>query len=489
MYKNLIKELLIYGAGTVLPRLIMVVFNWLFTNLFLPSEVATFSDMVLIDSIMIQVLLFGFETAIFRFATKYDNDEDILKTAYSTVAFFGLIFAIVGVIFHKEFAHMRGYPRSEYVLMGICVVVCDIFVLLAKSNFRLRSRPIMFTIINISNVAVQALAILFFLLTASGKTTYSIFTDKVGVPLLANVVSSGAMCLLVFPNTLNVFSHGKFSLGLSKAMLKYGSPVAVASLSFLINESYDKISMKTILGESITGKYSACYKIATFMALFEMAFRMGIEPFFFKQAKNKDRDKIYASVLLFYTLMGCTVYIGIMANLDWLKLLMISEKHPEYFDAMNIVPIILIANIMLGIYNNISVWYKITDRTYFGMFFSILGAFLMIFSCEVVMRHFKNESFNYMIPAWATLAVYGIMATLSYLFSRKYNPIPYSIYKIIGLVSLSLGIAYLLFTNFFGLSDNLDANYRLIINNLALIGFIAVIFTMEYPTIRKIIGK
>ncbi len=473
MYKKLIKDIIIYGIGTALPRAINVVFTYFFTKILPKSGFAHVNDVFLFDFLMIQVLTFGFETAIFRFASQEEDKHTVTKTAIYTVGLGVIVFMILGVAFHVELAAYRNYP-PEYALMAILIVTSDTFLALGYTYLRLQGKSIKFSVLKFLNVVLSSIALIFlFIIDFDFIVEIKTITDKGGLIILATLIASFLSLLLIITEFVGVFSKGVYSISLSKKMLRFGLPIAIASVAYALNETFDKLNMKLTLGDDITGAYGACYKLGVFIMLYEMAFRMGVEPFFFKQMKNDNKEQIYAKAITIYTILGSIMYIGVIANLSWLKHLIIGNK--EYFIAISIVPVILLANLILGIYRNMSIWYKVIDKTYFGMFFSLGGALVTLTGNLLVLEITKD----FMVAAWTTLFAYSIMMILSYVFSRKNNPIPYDLKRILGYLILSSILAYMLF----------NYNLGIIMNNIILIIYLIVIFLIEFKSLKQFIKR
>jgi O-antigen/teichoic acid export membrane protein len=227
--------------------------------------------------------------------------------------------------------------------------------------------------------------------------------------------------------------------------MKYALPVLVAGVAFSINETFDRVLLERLLPENIArasiGMYSACYKLALFMMLFSTAYRLGIEPFFFNQSKNQDAEKNYAKVLELFVVFGAVILLTVVVFIDFLKVLLIPNQ--AYWEAMCVVPLLLLAYFFLGIYHNLSVWYKVTDRTKFGAYISVFGALITL----LINALFIVE-FNYMASAVATLVAYFTMTLLSYYFGMKYYPIPYNIKKIALYICLTIFLSALSFYKF-----------------------------------------
>ncbi len=471
MYKKLIKDIVIYGLGTILPRLIFVLFTRLFTEVYQPEEFSDIQDVYFIDLLAIQLLTFGFETAIFRFAQK-EKSYDVIKTALFTVGSFVAVFLFFGLLFYPEWASYRNYVRPEYALFGVLIIVADTISAIGFTCLRLRERPIKFSTLKVLSVLLQAvllIAVLFFM----EEMHYYFLTNKTGIPLLINVFSSSVVMLLLFSEFIQSIRKGVFSKPLAKEMFWYAAPIAIASFAYTLNENYDKINMKSALGEKVMGAYAACYKLGTFIMLYEQAFRMGIEPFFFKQMKSQNKNEIYAKGIYVYVILGSLFIVSIMANLEWVKRIIIGND--IYFTAIAIVPVILLANLILGIYRGMSIWYKVIDKTYFGMVFSVVGAIVTIIGNAVILK----MTGDFMVAAWTTLLAYSIMTIVSYIGSRKNNPIPYDMMRI-GLYLLATAIlSFVLFKE----------NLGLMVNNIILIIYLIVIFLVEFKMLKQFIRR
>ena len=260
-------------------------------------------------------------------------------------------------------------------------------------------------------------------------------------------------------------------------MLKYAFPVLIAGIAFSINEAFDKIMLKYLLPENTAeaevGVYAACYKLGVFMTLFATAFRLGIEPFFFNHAKEANAKTTYATITKYFTIFGSVILLVVIVYIDVFKEILITDS--EYWVALSIVPIILLANLCLGIYHNLSVWYKVTDMTRFGAYISIVGAFLTL-----LLNFILIPVISYMGSAIATLAAYGTMMFLSYFFGKKYYPVPYNLKKIGGYLLLSVVFSAIAFYGF-------DRN--LIVGTVLLLVFLLLVFFSEKKDLKRIINK
>lgn len=253
-------------------------------------------------------------------------------------------------------------------------------------------------------------------------------------------------------------------------MWNYGWPIMIAGLAFVINENLDKLLLKDMISDEIMGAYAACYKLAVFMMIFIQAFKMGAEPFFFNHAKQENARQTYATILDYFVIAGSFILIVLVVFLDFFKELLIRDE--SFWITISIVPVILLANLFLGIYHNLSVWYKLTDKTRMGMYISVFGAVITI-----LLNIFLIPIYGFMAAAWATLAAYGSMMLISYFLGRIYYPVPYNL-KLIGIVVLISVIFSAISYIFY------PGNY--VIGSAFVFLFLLISFSMKRREIRQI---
>ena len=262
-----------------------------------------------------------------------------------------------------------------------------------------------------------------------------------------------------------------------KNMIRYALPVLIAGIAFSVNEAFDRILLKYLLPEDVAdtqiGLYSACYKLGMFMTLFVMAFRLGIEPFFFNHSSQENAKDTYATITKYFTLFGCLILLVVVVYIDLFKRILIPNS--QYWEALKIVPLILLANLFLGIYHNLSVWYKVTDRTKYGAFISIVAA-----GITLVLNYVLIPYIGYVGSAIATLVAYGSMMVLSYLYGRKYYDVPYQVLKILSFLGLAIIFSALSFYVFRG---------NILIGTALLLVFIATLVYFEKNELLKVVSK
>lgn len=429
------------------------------------------------------ILAYGMETAFFRFFHKEINKALVLSTAAVSLIISSLLFFILAYTFSGQLAELSGI-REDYIIYTLFVLGLDALVIIPFAWLRAKERPMRYAIIKILNVAVNLGLNLFFLVYLPRLATGDIseIFEILYVPdfeisyiFISMVVASGISLLMILPFYIKI--KYSFSTALWKRMVQYSYPVLFAGIAFAINETFDRILLDWLLPENIAeaavGAYAACYKLAIFMALFTTAFRMGIEPFFFSQAEEKNAPETYALITRYFVAFGSIILVTVVIFLDPLKVLLIRDS--DYWEAMKVVPLILLANFCLGIYHNLSVWYKITDRTKFGAYISIGGAIITL-----SLNFLLIPTMSYMGSAIATVAAYGTMMLLSFYFGQKYYPIPYNLKKIGLYLIVSIlfsAVSFYLFRN----------NYFIGIG--LWIAFLTLIFLQEKETVKSLIYK
>ena len=449
VYKSLFKQTAIYGLATVLPRMFSFILVPLYTD---PKvlNVQEYGEVSIIFSWLVffnVILSYGMETSFFRFFSKEDN-KSVVSTStislfWSSIAF--LIIALLG----RNYLAKASNIEVEYIVYTIWILVLDALVIIPFSKLRAEKRPIFYALIKIGNVALNLFLNLFFLLwlpklAVSSPDSFisTIYFEnfQIGYIFVANIIASLATFAILSPSYLKMNWH--FDVQLWKKMMQYSLPVMIAGIAFAINETFDRILLDYILPEDIAkteiGAYSACYKLALFMTLFATAFRLGIEPFFFSHSSNENASKTYAEITKYFVIFGSIILLVVVVFADVLKMFIIRDA--SYWEAMKVVPLIILANFFLGIYNNLSVWYKLTDKTKMGMYISIVGAIITL-----VLNFLLIPIWSYMGSAIATISAYGSMMLISYYLGNKYYPIPYDMKKIFGYLGISIVLSGLSF--------------------------------------------
>jgi len=479
IFQKLFKQTFIYGLATVLPRMLSFLLVPLYTNL-LPTE--EYGKMSIIFSYFVLfnvILAYGMETAFFRFFTKESDKDTVVNTSAISLLISSFTFFAIAFLFKEQIALATDINVS-YINLVIWILLFDALVIIPFAWLRANEKPMRYAVIKIFNVIVTIGLNIFFLLFLVDSTSEPSVLDyickdnyQINYVFIANVVASGLTLVILISFYFRI--KFRFDHKLWKRMMRYALPVLCAGVAFSINESFDRLLLDKLLpddtAEHVVGMYSACYKLALFMTLFATAFRLGIEPFFFNYAENKNAPETYAKITRFFVAFGAFILLSVVVFVHILKQFIIRDE--SYWEAINIVPIILLANLCLGIYHNLSVWYKITDRTRFGAYISVIGAILTL-----TLNFILIPRYSYLGSAFATLAAYGSMMVLSWYFGRKYYPIPYNLNKIGIYLLLSISFSILSFYVF-------DSNY--LISIPLLVVFLVILFVFEKKDIKQII--
>lgn len=449
----------------------------------LPS-VAEYGKLSLIYSwfvIFNVVLAYGMETAFFRFFHKEEDKKSVVSTASVSLIITSLGFFVFALLFKNQIAHFTDIS-VEYINLVIWILLLDALVIIPFAWLRANEKPMRYAIIKIVNVVIMLGLNIFFLLwlkdLATNGNVFSLVYKpnfEVNYIFISNLIASAVTLLLMAPFYTKI--KYAFDSGLWKKMMRYAFPVLIAGIAFSINETFDRILLDKLLPENIAetqiGMYSACYKLALFMTLFATAYRLGIEPFFFSHAKSENPQKNYAKILEFFVAFGSVIFLSVVVFADILKPIIIRSE--PYWEAMWIVPIILLANFCLGIYHNLSVWYKITDRTKFGAYISVFGALVTL-----ILNIWLIPKIGFKGSAIATLSAYGSMMILSYYFGRKYYPIPYNLKKI---------SSYLLISTVFSILSFYFFRENYIVGISMLVVFLAIVFLSEKKELKELLKR
>lgn len=451
--------------------------KWMQSDTVYGSYSILFTWMMLFNAL----LSFGMETAFFRFYNKVDDKEKVKNNSILFILGLTTVFAILTLLNQNWIAH-RFDLDPTVIRYLIWILIFDALVVIPFAILRANERPMIYSGIRIVNVLINAglTAVFLYLIpkylnTNPNVSWQSYFKNdfQVGYVFLANLVASAVTFLLVSKNYLSI--KLSFDWKLNKEMMKYAFPVMVASIAFAINEGIDRVLIKKILpigiGEAEAGRYSACYKIGIFMVLFRMAYTLGIEPFFFNYAKNDDAQIKYATITKYFTLFGSFAFLTIIVFTDVLKPFLIPKE--EYWSAMEIVPYIVLANLLLGIYTNLSVWYKLQDKTYVGAIISLIGA-----AATIGFNFILIPKIGILGAAVTSLIAYIIMLVISYVMGQKSYPIPYDKKAIALYLGTSIAFAFTYFYNF-------RDNYFIGITFLLI--FVAMIYYKEKVMIQRIL--
>ncbi len=480
LLKKFAKDTAIYGLAAVLPKLINVLLVKLHTYVLAnPAAYADVSQFYIYAVYFNVLLTFGMETAFFRFFTKLNHDPKVLRTSFTFILINSLVFLTGFLIFSDQIARFLDIEKMYYQILVI-ILILDTLVVIPYAYLRVTGKALKFATYRIINILIYVLFNVLFLLVLPYLVKKNIihipsFMDfskdhgKIIFIFIANLIASAVTFLLFLPVLI------RFKLGIDKKLLirllTYGIPIMIAGLAYATNENADKLFLGELINKEIMGKYAAVYKIGALMALYVTAFKLGAEPFFFSQSKEKNHKQQYAKILLWFTILGAVFILAIIAFLPLIAKILIGNS--VYLDTLDIVPVLLVAYLFFGIYNNLSVWYKLTEKTKYAMFLSVFGAIITL-----AFNYYMIPRIGYIASAWATLAAYFSMTALSYWLGQKHYKIHYSTFKILFYI-LSAGIiGEWMFVFSYG-------NYS--VNVLVLLLYLGLIILTEKEDIKQIL--
>lgn len=480
--KSLAKDTAIYGLSSIIGRFL----NYLLVPLYTIKLSAAsggygvVTNIYAMTALLLVVLTYGMETGFFRFANK--KDEDPLKVYSSTLITVGgssVLFVLFCLVFIEPIAGFLGYAdHPEYIAMMAIVVALDAFQCIPFAYLRYRKRPIKFAGIKMLFVVSNILLNLFFLvlcpwLNVHSPETISWFYDPgygVGYVFLANLICT-SLQMLFFVNELRGFQY-VLDKALIKRMFSYSFPILILGLAGILNQTVDKIIFPFLLDNANEarvqlGIYGAASKIAMVMAMFTQAFRYAYEPFVFGKEKDGDSRQTYASAMKFFVIFTLLAFLAVMFYMDILRYIIT----PDYWPGLKVVPIVMAAEMFMGVYFNLSFWYKLIDETRWGAYFSLIGCVII-----VLLNIIFVPVYGYIACAWAGLAGYFTVTILSYFVGQKKYPINYDL-KRIGLYVLLAAVLYV--ASVFIVPENVV--FRLLFRTGLLFVFIAFIVKKDLP--------
>ena len=427
-------------------------------------------------------LSYGMETAFFRFYNSETDKKNVISTSTVSLFWSTLGFLILALLFRHTLAGWSDIS-VEYITYTIWILTLDALAIVPFSKLRAEKKPMKYAAIKIANVSINLLLNVFFLaflpkLVANNPNGFlsTIYFEnfQIGYIFVSNLAASLFTLLVLIPNYTGI--SWQFDKILWKKMMKYGLPILFAGIAFAINEHFDKILLDWMhVPLSEIGAYSACYKIGMFMVLFRTAYTLGIEPFFFSHASNENAQQTYATITKYFVIFGSFICLFVIVFADLLKRVLVPND--DYWDAMKVVPLIVLANFFLGIYTNLSVWYKLIDKTRIGAYISLIGA-----AITLILNWILIPTISYYGSAIATIAAYGSMMIISYKWGQNHYPIPYDFNRIFSYLGLTI-----LFSAISFYIPSLRENYLVKIVLLAL--FLYFIYYSEKETLLRIIKR
>ena len=491
--KALAKDTAIYGLSSIVGRFL----NYLLVPLYTATLSAAsggygvITNVYAYTALLLVILTYGMETTFFRFANKEGEDpRRVYSTALMAVGFTSLVFIVLVLTFISPISAAMGYAEHpSYVWVMAVTVALDAFQCIPFAYLRYKKRPVKFAALKLANIVMSiALNLVFFLAlpawyesTGGDGFVSKIYSPEVGVgyAFYINLFCSGALMFLLVKE-LTGFKY-VFDRALMRRMLSYSWPILVLGIAGILNQTADKILFPYIYkgadAHAQLGIYGAASKIAMIMAMITQAFRYAYEPFVFGKAKDKDNRETYAKAMKYFVIFTLLAFLAVIGYMDILKHLIGSD----YWEGLKVVPIVMAAEIMMGVYFNLSFWYKLIDKTIWGAWFSGAGCLVLVIVNVVFVPRY-----GYMACAWAGFAGYGTAMLLSYFVGQKHYPINYPVKD----MALYVVVAVVLCLAMRWANASLPVWGALSANTLLLLAFAAMIVKRDFPLKQlPVIGK
>ncbi|MCD0486772.1 polysaccharide biosynthesis C-terminal domain-containing protein [Pedobacter sp. MC2016-14] len=494
--KKFLGQTAIYGLSTVLSRLFNFILTPLFTRVYPSSVYGIFNKMYAWSSLINAILAFGMESTYFRYLSKFeDKKREVYNNSFLCIALISSLFLLTGLVFANSIAGYLARDVAQlddyrnYVRFFVWILFVDAICVIPFAKLRADEKAMRYSLVKFMNIGCFVGFNLVFILVIPAviKHNWALAdwlnswyrNTWVGYVFISNLIASVVTLLLLLPELLKI--ELKFDKELFSKMFSYSWPILVANLSFIVNENLDKIVLGQLLPEQVAdtavGVYGAVCKIAIFMSIFITAFRLGAEPFFFSHAKNANAKQTYAVILQYFVVALAVLFVALIANIELLKYFISRDKAhvAEYWVGLPAVPYLLFGYVCLGIYMNLSIWYRLSDQTRYGLYISLVGA-----AITVVLNFVLIPRYSYMGSAWVSMLAYFVMMVISYVLGQKYYPIPYNLKRILAYLSVSAVLVILSFWVF---------HRNIYIGNLMLIAFVGGIAYFEKDQLKTLLFK
>jgi O-antigen/teichoic acid export membrane protein len=468
--RKLAGQTLIYGFGTIVPRFLnYAILTFFYTRIFEKAQYGVVTELYAWMVLLLIVLTYGMETGFFRFAQKKEDYEKVYSTALLSLFITSVFFVLLVFLFISPVSAFLNYKNNhDYIRMFAAIIAIDAVSAIPFARLRKENRPVVFSVIKITNVIITIAAVMFFLKIAPGiyENNHGWFRKVynpdygVGYVFVANLIGSSVTLAMLLPFIIK--TKFVFDKSIWLKMINYSFPLLIAGLSGSINDMLDKVILRRMIGEenglATVGEYGAGYKIAVLMALFIQMFRFAAEPFFFERAKHENAKETYAFVMKYFIIIMLILFLFINLYMPGIQYFL----GKSYRSSLVVVPMISMAYLLYGIYINHSIWYKLNDLTRFGAYIAIAGAIITIFINVLFIPHY-----GYMASAWAHVASYGSMIVFSFILARKHYYIDYELIKI--LPYFLLAIPMVIFAVYFQYGNTI---IELVVNTLFIAVFI-----------------
>ncbi len=414
--------------------------------LYKPEGIAAVSQVYVIVPFLNIIFTLGLETTYFRFSQLVDKQK-LFNTLNTFLVGTSLLFTFLLLAGKEPVSNLFDMQRSsDYYIWMIWIVCIDTMSTIPFAKLRHEGRPKKFALIKFLNILINVSFVVFWLIVCPYLIKQGIaiptwiYNPAIGVGylIIAGLISSICTLILLLPEWKGYDPRIDFSL--LKEIMMYSFPIIIVGFGGMINDFLSRIMYYRLLSDPVDvldhefGVFIANYKLAVLATLFIQVFKMGAEPFFFSQAKSKDAPETYARITKFFVIICCFIFLGITMNLHFIESF-IAHRHPEYAEGMHIIPVLTMANIFIGIYYNLSIWYKLTNRTMSGAVITLVGV-----GITVGLNILLVPLFHYTGASWATFACYFSMLVITYLWGKKHYPVPYDVKKLVMYLGLVYGM-------------------------------------------------
>ena len=483
--KKLAGQTAFYGLPSIVGRILNYLLVPLHTNLFPQSDYGIQSYYFSLIAFFAVVFTYGMETAFFRYVSTSDNKRRTYSTAQGALFLTTLPALLCIILLAPQIASLAGYAEhGQFIVWFGLILSFDALCAIPFARLRIENRPIKFASIKIINILINISFNLIFLvlfpyLYSNHLETFPLIETLYNPEwtfqyvFLANLIASGITFLILSPYSLNL--KGGFDKKEWKQMLLYAFPLLFLGMAGIVNETFDRILLKYLLpadiAEAQIGIYSACYKISILMTIFIQAYKYAAEPFFFLQAKEKDSKKTFADAMKFFMIAVSFIFLVTTVFLD-VALVLIGK---DFREGREVIPILLLANLFLGIFYNLSVWYKLTNKTKYGAYIAIFGAVITL-----AMNWVLIPILGYVGSAWATFGCYFLMMLVSFVLGQKYYPIPYNMKR--------MGIYFVLALLLFGIDYFVQIPSQFVgyaFKGILVCIFLIVVWKLEFPNLLR----
>ena len=495
--KRLAGQTAIYGIPSVLGRILTYLLVPLYTYVFKSSDYGTVSVFYAYTAFFMVILTYGMETAFFRFNEHEQDKEKVFSTGMISLIFSSVIFLLLVLSISGKVAQWILYPEhSEYIRWFAWILTLDAISAIPFAHLRAMNRPVRFAWIKMTNISVNIGLNLFFLLFCPfilshypegffGHFISTIYRPNWGIEyiFISNLAASILTIVMLLPQISTI--RWRIHPDLWKKMLFYAFPLLFAGMAGQVNETFDRLLLRYLLPEDIAssqvGIYSACYKISILMTIFIGAYKYAAEPFFFAQAKEKDAKVVYAKIMDYFIIIVSLIFLVTMLYLDdFIMPLLVRRK--EYWEGKGVIPVLMMANLFLGVYWNLSIWYKLTGKTSWGAWLSLIGAIITLaLNFWWIPLSSEHLIYGYYGSAWATFICYGVMMVLSYLIGQKYFPVKYNLAKFAGY----LGLTIFLYAVSSVVRPELSI-LRIGFHTILILIFVSIVYLVEKPRLPTI---